>query len=93
MAMATLLVETLSEKNTPLGVESSSPRGPSSQVISKQALGVLGLVAIDAEVLPVAAVARIVVVVAVLVVDGQQVEVLLVELARAARADPAVKRE
>jgi hypothetical protein len=53
----------------------------------------LGFVAIHAEVLPVAAVAGIVVVVPILVMNGQQVEVLFVELASAARTDPAVKRE
>jgi hypothetical protein len=54
---------------------------------------VLGLVAIHAEVLPVAAVAGIVVVIPILVMNREQVEVSLVELASAARTDPAVKRE
>ena len=53
----------------------------------------LVLVAVDAEVLPVAAVRGIVVVVAVLVVDGQQVEGRAVELARAPGADPPMQRE
>ena len=51
------------------------------------------VVAIGTEVLPVAAVGRIVGVVAVLVVDGQQVEVVLLELAAALGADPAVQLE
>jgi len=53
---------------------------------------VLVPVAVDAEVLPVAAVGRVVVAVAVLSVDGQQVEIRAVELARALGADPAVER-
>src|SRR5688572_14924236 len=65
----------------------------SAKVVAEEALRVLGLVALGAEVLPVAAVGRVVVVIPVLVMDGQQVEVLLVELARAAGADPAVDRE
>src|SRR5213078_2201114 len=50
--------------------------------------GVLVLVAIDAQQLPVRSVGRIVVVVAALVVDGQLAHALRVELAGAARADP-----
>ena len=53
----------------------------------------LVLMAVDAKVLPVAAVRGVVVVVAVLVVDGQQMEVRAVELARTLRADPAVELE
>src|SRR5687768_7759029 len=49
---------------------------------------VLVLVAVDAQQLPVAAVGRVVVVVAVLVVHGELAQALAVELARAARADP-----
>src|SRR5262249_40437123 len=63
------------------------------QVVAEQALRVLGLVAIGAEILPVAAVRRVVIVVAVLVVDGQEVQVRRLELARAASADPAVQRQ
>src|SRR2546423_11439639 len=65
----------------------------SAEIVAEKPLGVLGLVALGAEVLPVAPVRRVVVVVAVLVVDGEQVKVLLVELARAARADPTVQRQ
>ena len=50
----------------------------------------LVLVAVDAEVFPVAAVGRVVVVVAVLVVDGQQVQAGRVELPAALGADRAV---
>src|SRR5687768_13278319 len=49
---------------------------------------VLVLVAVDAQELPVAAVGRVVVVVAVPVVHGELAQPLAVELARAARADP-----
>src|SRR5215510_7081529 len=45
------------------------------QVVAEEARRVLGFVAVDAEVLPVAAVGGVVVVVAVLVMDGEQVEV------------------
>src|SRR5688572_18827593 len=48
----------------------------------------LVLVAVDAQQLPVRAVGRIVVVVAVLVVHRELAQALAVELARAARADP-----
>src|SRR5687767_2167378 len=49
---------------------------------------VLVLMAVDAEQLPVAAVGRIVVVVAVLVVHGELAQPLAAEFARAAAADP-----
>src|SRR5207302_2181254 len=62
----------------------------SAEIVAEKPFGVLGLVALGAEVLPIAPVRRVVVVIAVLVVDGEQVQVLLVELARAARADPTV---
>src|SRR5581483_6368342 len=73
----------------------STPTTPvaTGQVVAEEARRVLGLVAVGAEILPVAAVGRVVVVVAVLVVDGQEVEVRRLELARTARADPAVQRE
>src|SRR5262245_4409749 len=64
-----------------------------AQVVAEHFFRVFRLVAIDAEVLPVAAVGRIVVVVSVLVMDGQQVKVRCVELAGAAGADPAVHRK
>src|SRR5262245_13202945 len=64
---------------------------PARQVIAEQPAAVLVLVAIDAEVLPVAAVGRVVVVVAVLVVDGEKVEIRGFELASALRANPAVQ--
>src|SRR5262249_59905619 len=54
---------------------------------------VLVVVAVDAEVLPVAAVGRVVVVVAVLVVHGEEVQVGALELARTLGADPAVEGE
>ena len=50
----------------------------------------LVLVAVGAQVFPVAAVGRVVVVVAVLVVDGQQVQVGLAEFPAALGADRAV---
>src|SRR5262249_60374677 len=49
--------------------------------------------AVDAQVLPVAAVRRVVVVIAILVVDGEQVQLLALELAGALGADPAVQGE
>src|SRR5258705_4532882 len=64
-----------------------------AQVVAEHSLGVLGLVAIRAQVLPVAAVGRVVVVVAVLVVDGEQVKVRQVELSGAACADPSMQRK
>src|SRR3989440_8096421 len=54
---------------------------------------VLVLVAIDAEELPVRAVGRVVVVVAVLVMDGQLAQARGGEFARAARADPGQELE
>src|SRR6516162_5617628 len=54
---------------------------------------VLVIVTVDAEELPVAAVRRIVVVVVVLVVDGQLVDIGAVELAGAASADPGEELE
>ena len=54
---------------------------------------VLVVVAIDAEILPVAAVGRIVVVIAVLVVHREQVEVARLELAAAPGADRPVQGE
>src|SRR5262245_29349597 len=55
--------------------------------------GVLVLVAVDAEEFPVAAVGRIVVVVAILVVDGQLAQALRRKFARAAGADPGQELE
>src|SRR5262245_9310065 len=63
------------------------------QVVAEEARRVLGVVAVDAEVLPVAAVGGVVVVVAVLVVDGEQVEVRGLEVASALGAHPAVQLE
>ena len=60
------------------------------EIIPEQATAVLVVVAIDAEVFPVAAVRRVVVVVAVLVVHGEQVEIRRVELTCALGANPAV---
>src|SRR5207253_1679048 len=64
-----------------------------AEIVAEDPARVLRLVTFGAEILPIAAVGRVVVVIAVLVVDGQQVQVLLVELASAAGADPTVKRE
>src|ERR1041384_5416246 len=63
------------------------------EVVPEDAPRVLVLVAVDAEVLPVAPVGRVVVVVAVPMVDRQQVEVRAVELPGALGADPAVECE
>jgi len=54
---------------------------------------VFGLVTVDAQVFPVGAVGRVVVVVAVLVVHGEQVQRARVELAGTTGADPAVEGE
>jgi hypothetical protein len=64
-----------------------------AHVVGEDLATVLGLMAVGTEVLPVASVGRVVVVVAVPVVDGEQVEVIRLELARAARADPPVQGE
>src|SRR5262249_12931383 len=64
-----------------------------AQIVAEQPDAVLRVVAVDAEVLPVAPVRRVVGVVAVAVMDGEEMEVGAIELARAARADPAVQRE
>ncbi len=60
------------------------------EVIAQAAAGVLVVVAVDAEVLPVRAVGRVVARVSVPVVDGQEVAVLFAELASALGADEAV---
>src|SRR5262245_17671517 len=60
------------------------------EVVSQQLAAVLILVAVHAEVLPVAPVGRVVVVIAVLVVHGQEVQRVGIELARAFRTNPAV---
>jgi len=54
---------------------------------------VLRLVAVDAEILPVAAVRWIVLVMAVLVVHGEQVQAGRVKLPRTLGSDPAVEGE
>jgi hypothetical protein len=64
-----------------------------AQVIGQLLAAVFVLVAVHAEVLPVAAIGWIVVMVAVAVVDGQQMERVGLELARALGADPAVNLE
>src|SRR5262249_19848533 len=66
---------------------------PPREVLGEHAAAVLVVVAVDAEVLPVAAVGRVVVMVTVAVVDGEQVQVRALELARALGADPAVQGE
>src|SRR5690242_7873455 len=63
------------------------------QVITEDATRVLVLVTVDAEILPVAAVGRVVLVVPVLVMDGEEMEVRAIELPRALGADPPVQRE
>src|SRR5690348_16849364 len=74
--------------------EPSAPRAAAGrQIVGEEVAAVLVVVAVRAQVLPVRAVGWIVVVVAVPVVDGQQVEVRGVELARALRADPPVQLE
>ncbi len=60
------------------------------EIISEKTPAVLIIVAIDAEVLPVRAVRRVVVGVPVFVVHGQEVPVLEVELTTALRTDEAV---
>src|SRR4030095_13247784 len=62
-------------------------------VVSQQLAAVLILVAVHAQVLPVAPVGRVVVVIAVLVVHGQEMQRVGIELARAFRTDPTVQRE
>ena len=69
------------------------PLGLLRQILGQQVAAVLRLVAVDAQILPVAAVGRIVPVIAVLVVDGEQMERGAIELARALGADPAVQDE
>ena len=64
-----------------------------AQVVGQDLAAVLVLVAVDAEVLPVAAIGRVVAVIAVLVMDGEQVQVRRVEFARALRTDPAMQRQ
>src|SRR5579862_3744978 len=66
---------------------------PPREVVSQQLSAVLVLVAVDAEILPVAAVGRIVAVIAVFVMHGQQVEGTRVELSGAFRTDLAVQSE
>src|ERR1043166_3908570 len=61
-----------------------------AEVIGQDAAAMLVLVAVRAEVLPIAAVGRIVVVVAVFVVHREQMQVGLIELARALCANPSV---
>src|SRR6266567_1541148 len=63
------------------------------QVVGQDGAAVLVVVAVGAEVLPVAPVGRIVVVVAVPVVDGEELEVVLIELPAALGADPAMELE
>src|SRR4030095_14384643 len=62
-------------------------------VVSQQLAAVLILVAVHAQVLPVAPVGRVVVVITVLVVHGQEMQRVGIELARAFRTDPTVQRE
>ncbi len=64
-----------------------------AEIVGQETAAVLVLVAVDAEVLPVAAVGRIVVMIAVAVMDGQQVQRVRLELAGALRADPSMQGE
>jgi hypothetical protein len=70
---------------------SRQPSGLPLQIVSEQAAAVLVVMAVDAEIFPVAAVGGIVVVVAVFVVYGQQVQIVRLELAAALGADPAMQ--
>src|SRR5262249_15959376 len=63
------------------------------QVVSQDLAAVFVVVAVRAQVLPVAAVGGIVGVIPVLVMDGEQMQRLGFELARALRTDPAVNGE
>ena len=49
-----------------------------------------GVVAVDAEILPVGTIGRIVVVITVFMVNGEEMSVLLIKLPRALGADKAV---
>jgi len=61
------------------------------QVLRQNQAAVFVIMAVGAEVFPVAAVGGIVVVIAILVVDGEQVQVVTLELPAAFGADPAVQ--
>jgi uncharacterized protein Smg (DUF494 family) len=61
------------------------------QIIAEKRACVLVVVAVDAEVFPVAPVRWVVLMVAVFVVDGQEVEVVKLEFPAAFGADPAMK--
>jgi len=63
----------------------------SLEIVGENRPAVLVVVAVDAEVFPVAPVRGIVVVIAVPMMDGEKPEVVLVELATAFGADPAVE--
>jgi hypothetical protein len=63
---------------------------PLAEIFSQHTAGVLVVVAVAAEILPVAAVWRVVVVVAVTVMHGQQVDAGAIELAAALGANRAV---
>jgi hypothetical protein len=60
------------------------------EIITEYALLMFGVVAVDAEILPVGTIGRIVVVITVFMVNGEEMSVLLIKLPRARGADKAV---
>ena len=64
-----------------------------AQIVGENAATVFVFMAVDAEVLPIRAVGRVVVVIAVSMMDGQQMQSVGFELAGAFGADPAVDGE
>src|SRR5512139_956407 len=64
-----------------------------AQVVGEDVAAVLVVMAVGAEVLPIAAIGWIVVMIAVAMMDGQQMQGAGIELARALGADPSMQRQ